>query len=102
MCVHGAMRALPGARCPPQGPFGECVGYSLSLMSKVLGGGAAGSLPELGLPKAPKVEPLKTAEAFLTPAVAFRDLAYVAFSFSVGSVGVSNYIYFHKLELCFI
>lgn len=23
-------------------------------------------------------------------------------SFSVGSVGVSNYIYFHKLELCFI
>ena len=52
-------------------------------MSKVLGGGAAGSLPELGLSEAPKVEPLKTAEAFLAPAVAFRDLAHVAFSFSV-------------------
>lgn len=36
------------------------------------------------------------------PAVAYGDLAYVAFSFSVGSVGVSNYIYFHKLELCLI
>ena len=102
MCVHGSTRALPGARRPPQGPFGECVGCSLSLMSKGLGGGAAGSLPELGLPEARKVEPLKTAEAFLAPAVAFRDLAYVVFSFSVGSVSVSNYIYFHKLELCFI
>ena len=71
-------------------------------MRKVLGGVAVGSPPGLGLPKAPKVEPLKLVEAFLVPAVAFRDLAYVAFAFSVGSVGVSNYIYFHKLELCFI
>lgn len=39
-------------------------------MRKVLGGGAAGSLPGFGLPKAPKVEPLKLAEAFLAPAVA--------------------------------
>lgn len=61
-----------------------------------------GSPPGLSLPKVPKGEPLKLAEAFLMPAVAFRSVAYVAFSFSVGSVGVSNYIYFHKLELCFI
>ena len=78
------MPALPGARRPPQGPFGECVGCSLSLMSKVLGGGAAGSLPEFGLSEAPKVEPLKMAEAFLAPAVAFRDLAYGCLFFFSG------------------
>ena len=87
---------------PPWGPFWESVGCRMSLMSKVLGGGAVGSPPGLGLPKAPEVEPLKLVEAFLTPAAAFSVLAYVAFSLSVGSVGVSNYIYFPKLELCFI
>lgn len=74
----------------------------MSLISKVIGGGAVGSPPGLSLPQAPKVEPLKLAEAFLAPAAAFSVLAYVAFSLSVGSVGVSNYIYFPKLELCFI
>lgn len=74
----------------------------MSLMSKVLGGGVVGSPPGLRLPKVPKVEPLKLVEAFLVPAVALSVLACVAFSLSVGSVGVSNYIYFPKLELCFI
>lgn len=101
MCTR-VHTASTGARRPPWDPFEKCAGCSLSLMSKVLGVGAAGSPPGLRLPKAPKEEPLKLAEAFLAPAVAFRDLAYVAFSFSVGSIGVSNYIYFHELELCFI
>lgn len=48
----------------------------------------------------PKVELLELAEASSTR-WPFQGLAYVAF-FSVGSVDVSNYIYFHKLELCFI
>lgn len=60
--VHAA---LPGARRPPQGPFGECVGCSFEPNEQVLGGGAAGSLPRsLVFPRPPKVEPLKIAEAF--------------------------------------
>lgn len=102
MCVCGFARALPGARRAPRGPFWECVGCGMILMSKVLGGGAVGSPPGLSLPKAPKAEPLKLVGGFLAPAVAFSVLACVAFSLSVGSVGVSNYIYFPKLELCFI
>lgn len=69
-CVHVSTRASPGSWRPPQGPFWEHIGCSLSLMRKVLGGGAAGSPPGFGLPKVPKVEPLKLAEAFLAPAVA--------------------------------
>lgn len=63
------------------GTVGEGVGCSMSLMSKVLGGGAVGSPPGLSLPAAPKVEPLKLAEAFLAPAAAVWALAYVPFLF---------------------
>lgn len=63
------------------GTVGKGVGCSMSLMSKVLGGGAVGSPPGLSLPVAPKVEPLKPAEAFLAPAAAVRALAYVPFLF---------------------
>lgn len=91
--VHVGRTVSPGARCPPLGPSGG--GRWLQSKSSEQSPGRWGAAPRgppagrrrwRGLPRACR---------------GVRAGADVA-SFSVGSVGVSNYIYFHKLELCFI
>lgn len=84
-------RPVPTPTCSP----GAGVGCSVRLVSKVSGGG----------PWAPHRASVPRGRDAGEASSACRGvwaLAYVAFSLPVGSVGVSNYIYFHKLELRFI
>lgn len=84
-----------------KGFFWGRVGCSVSLMSRVLGRGC-GFFIGFSFFKYFYVRLLRLVEFFLAFVVVFRVFVYVVFFFLVGSVGVSNYIYFYKFELCFI
>lgn len=97
--VHVGRTVSPGARCPPLGPSGG--GRWLQSKSSEQSPGRWGAAPRR--PRAPRGPPAGRRRWRGLPRACrgVRAGADVA-SFSVGSVGVSNYIYFHKLELCFI
>lgn len=93
-------RGVTGCLVPTPGTVGEGAGCRVSVLSKVPGGGwrfPARPRSPHG-PRAGRWRWRRLSHACWC----VRAGAYAAFSLSVGSVGVSNYIYFHKLELCFI